>query len=70
MNKTEEDEIEKVLHLCPRCGRSIPPPDLDPLKITEWLLNNDPLCRRFYDLGRYDEKNRLLAEGLDPRVYR
>jgi hypothetical protein len=58
MSPEEEEYFKGLFHLCPKCGRTIPPPDLDPLKILDWLLDNDPLIRRAFDLGRYTERRR------------
>jgi hypothetical protein len=49
-----EDKHE-VANFCPNCGHIIPPKDLDPLKITEWLLDNDPMFQSGYNLGQYEE---------------
>jgi hypothetical protein len=62
--KLLEEELEKRFHLCPKCGRPIPPEGLDSDKVFKWLLDkafkwlldNDTMVRQAYDLGRHEER--------------
>jgi hypothetical protein len=54
--KLLEEELEKRFHLCPHCGRPIPPQNLDSDKVFLWLLHNDTIVRQAYDLGRHQER--------------
>jgi hypothetical protein len=62
MEAEEAKFFEEVLHLCPKCGRSIPPPNLPPERVLYWLLDNDPLIRRAYELGRYGDRDRRIEQ--------
>jgi hypothetical protein len=64
---TEEEKklYRELFHVCPECGHTVPPADCK--NITEWLLRNDPLFRRAYDLGRYEERNQDRTRQRQPR---
>jgi hypothetical protein len=62
MEAEEAKFIEEVLRVCPRCGRALPPSDLAPDRVLYWLLDNDPLIRRAYDLGRYGDRDRRIEQ--------
>jgi hypothetical protein len=62
MTEAERDELFAEIGLCPKCGRVVPPKDLDPEKLLEWLLRNDPLVRSVYNLGRHEERERTGRE--------
>jgi len=56
MNIEERKFYAELGNFCYNCGRSIVPKDEnDPLF---WLLRNDPLIKRAYDMGIFHERER------------
>jgi hypothetical protein len=53
--KLLEEELERR-HLCPRCGRTVPPKDLAGEELFCWLLDNDSLVRLAYEVGWHEAK--------------
>jgi hypothetical protein len=57
MNIEERKLYADLGNYCYNCGRSIVPKDGGDSLL--WLLRNDPLIKRAYDMGRFDERERI-----------
>jgi hypothetical protein len=58
-NMLSENELKEECRrvgVCYSCGRPFVPKDVEDTFL--WLLRNDPIIRRAYDMGRHDQWKR------------